>query len=143
MSFAGLSILVVRLWIAVASLWISAVRLWISVKDAWNSGVRLPIPVVHARIPVAGHAMSWAGPVLRPARAQKIGPRRARSSPRIPWSRRLPDTARRVQAALPLLPSASLAARRRRLLAWPLNRLDSPARSALRPWLLPEIFSKP
>ena len=79
-----------------------------------------------------------------------VGPGTKKSGPagpdlrHIPWSCRLPVSARPVQAALPLPPSASLAARRRRVVVpWPLNRLDSPARSALRPWLLPEIFSRP
>ena len=79
-----------------------------------------------------------------------VGPGTKKSGPagpdlrHIPWSCRLPFSARPVQAALPLPPSASLAARRRRVVVpWPLNRLDSPARSALRPWLLPEIFSRP
>ena len=102
----------------------------ISVVHALMSAAHAALPAAHAAVPVEPGQKNRApqGPIVT---THPLG------LPALP----LPVVP--GQAALPLLPSASLAARRRLAVDLPLKRVDKPARRALRPWLLPDTFSRP
>ena len=98
---------------------------------------------VHATFSVAHGTFSVVHAAFGLSQAQKIGPRRARSLPHSPAGAGSPVRRNRGYAALPALASGSLAARKRLAVDLALKRMDSPARNVLRPWLLPETFSRP